>query len=114
MSALIISFRSGCFCSTFTVIKVLPFFFFSCFPQEKPLSKAVFLRESTNGWLGSRGERANILLYLHRIYFSVPDMRGFMTAHGQPDQPRSARYVLKDYVSVSASYIWVFLFSEVN
>lgn len=25
-------------------------------------------------------------------------MRGFMTAHGQPDQSRSARYVLKDYV----------------
>ncbi|KAH0624309.1 hypothetical protein JD844_008013 [Phrynosoma platyrhinos] len=28
-------------------------------------------------------------------------MRGFMTDHGQPDQPRSARYVLKDYVTVS-------------
>ncbi|XP_064126321.1 large subunit GTPase 1 homolog isoform X2 [Loxodonta africana] len=26
-------------------------------------------------------------------------MRGFMTAHGQPDQPRSARYILKDYVN---------------
>ncbi|XP_005383243.2 PREDICTED: large subunit GTPase 1 homolog [Chinchilla lanigera] len=25
-------------------------------------------------------------------------MRGFMTAHGQPDEPRSARYILKDYV----------------
>ncbi|XP_070973447.1 large subunit GTPase 1 homolog [Oncorhynchus clarkii lewisi] len=25
-------------------------------------------------------------------------MRGFMTTHGQPDQSRSARYVLKDYV----------------
>ncbi|XP_063080354.1 large subunit GTPase 1 homolog isoform X2 [Cavia porcellus] len=25
-------------------------------------------------------------------------MRGFRTAHGQPDQPRSARYILKDYV----------------
>ncbi|KAI7795151.1 large subunit GTPase 1 homolog [Triplophysa rosa] len=25
-------------------------------------------------------------------------MRGYMTAHGQPDQSRSARYVLKDYV----------------
>lgn len=31
------------------------------------------------------------------------DMRGFMTAHGQPDQSRSARYILKDYVSVSTS-----------
>lgn len=26
-------------------------------------------------------------------------MRGFMTSHGQPDQSRSARYVLKDYVN---------------
>ncbi|XP_061593148.1 large subunit GTPase 1 homolog [Cololabis saira] len=26
-------------------------------------------------------------------------MRGFMTSHGQPDQSRSARYILKDYVS---------------
>ncbi|XP_041746303.2 large subunit GTPase 1 homolog [Coregonus clupeaformis] len=25
-------------------------------------------------------------------------MRGFMTTHGQPDQSRSARYILKDYV----------------
>lgn len=24
-----------------------------------------------------------------------------MTSHGQPDQPRSARYILKDYVNVS-------------
>lgn len=29
-----------------------------------------------------------------------PDMRGFMTQHGLPDCPRSARYILKDYVSV--------------
>lgn len=27
-----------------------------------------------------------------------------MTAHGQPDQPRSARYVLKDYVSGKLLY----------
>lgn len=27
------------------------------------------------------------------------DNRGFMTARGQPDQSRSARYVLKDYVN---------------
>lgn len=38
-----------------------------------------------------------------------------MTAHGQPDQPRSARYILKDYVSVSEPCCllllknWVFL-----
>ncbi|XP_053168237.1 large subunit GTPase 1 homolog [Hemicordylus capensis] len=31
-------------------------------------------------------------------------MRGFMTDHGQPDQPRSARYVLKDYVSGKLLY----------
>ncbi|KAF3827434.1 hypothetical protein GH733_002920 [Mirounga leonina] len=31
-------------------------------------------------------------------------MRGFMTAHGQPDQPRSARYILKDYVSGQLLY----------
>ena len=29
----------------------------------------------------------------------VLDNRGFMTANGQPDQARSARYVLKDYVN---------------
>ncbi|XP_066890358.1 large subunit GTPase 1 homolog [Kogia breviceps] len=31
-------------------------------------------------------------------------MRGFMTAHGQPDQPRSARYILKDYVNGKLLY----------
>ncbi|KAM4694859.1 large subunit GTPase 1 homolog [Discoglossus pictus] len=31
-------------------------------------------------------------------------MRGFMTAHGQPDQPRSSRYVLKDYVTGKLLY----------
>ncbi|XP_072330396.1 large subunit GTPase 1 homolog [Scyliorhinus torazame] len=31
-------------------------------------------------------------------------MRGFMTAHGQPDQPRTARYILKDYVTGKLSY----------
>lgn len=31
-------------------------------------------------------------------------MRGYMTAHGQPDQSRSARYVLKDYVSGKLLY----------
>uniref|UniRef100_A0A8C9VV47 Large subunit GTPase 1 homolog n=1 Tax=Scleropages formosus TaxID=113540 RepID=A0A8C9VV47_SCLFO len=31
-------------------------------------------------------------------------MRGFMTAHGQPDQSRSARYILKDYVSGKLPY----------
>lgn len=32
------------------------------------------------------------------------DMRGFMTAHGQPDQSRSSRYILKDYVSGKLLY----------
>lgn len=36
------------------------------------------------------------------VFPSISDMRGFMTAHGQPDQSRSARYILKDFVSVSA------------
>ncbi|KAG8515845.1 LOW QUALITY PROTEIN: Large subunit GTPase 1, partial [Galemys pyrenaicus] len=31
-------------------------------------------------------------------------MRGFMTAHGQPDHPRSARYILKDYVTGKLLY----------
>ncbi|KAM6223137.1 large subunit GTPase 1 homolog [Rhynchocyon petersi] len=31
-------------------------------------------------------------------------MRGFMTAHGQPDHPRSARYILKDYVNGKLLY----------
>lgn len=32
------------------------------------------------------------------------DNRGFMTANGQPDQSRSARYVLKDYVNGKLLY----------
>ncbi|TKS74689.1 Large subunit GTPase 1 -like protein [Collichthys lucidus] len=31
-------------------------------------------------------------------------MRGFMTSHGQPDQPRSSRYILKDYVNGKLLY----------
>ena len=31
-----------------------------------------------------------------------------MTSHGQPDQSRSARYILKDYVNVSANKIYLF------
>uniref|UniRef100_K7FSE9 Large subunit GTPase 1 homolog n=1 Tax=Pelodiscus sinensis TaxID=13735 RepID=K7FSE9_PELSI len=38
------------------------------------------------------------------VLLSTECMRGFMTAHGQPDQPRSARYVLKDYVSGKLLY----------
>ncbi|XP_026542989.1 large subunit GTPase 1 homolog [Notechis scutatus] len=43
------------------------------------------------------------------ISFLIPmatrgGMRGFMTDHGQPDQPRSARLVLKDYVKGKLLY----------
>ena len=31
------------------------------------------------------------------------DLHGYMTQHGMPDCPRSARYILKDYVNVSPS-----------
>ncbi|XP_028259504.1 large subunit GTPase 1 homolog [Parambassis ranga] len=33
-------------------------------------------------------------------------MRGFMTSHGQPDQSRSARYILKDYVNGKLLYCY--------
>ena len=40
----------------------------------------------------------------HDLLSSSPtDMRGFMTQHGRPDNPRSARYILKDYVNVRFS-----------
>lgn len=32
------------------------------------------------------------------------DIRGFMTANGQPDNARSARYVLKDFVKGKLLY----------
>lgn len=32
------------------------------------------------------------------MVFHYTDNRGFMTANGQPDQSRSSRYILKDYV----------------
>jgi ribosome biogenesis GTPase A len=32
------------------------------------------------------------------------DNRGFMTANGQPDNPRSARYILKDFVNGKLLY----------
>lgn len=45
------------------------------------------------------------LLLFFIVFPPIADMRGFMTSHGQPDQSRSARYILKDYVSVSANKI---------
>lgn len=38
------------------------------------------------------------------IWQHSSDNRGFMTANGQPDQSRSARYVLKDYVNGKLLY----------
>lgn len=34
----------------------------------------------------------------------LADNRGFMTQNGQPDNPRSARYVLKDFVNGKLLY----------
>ena len=36
----------------------------------------------------------------------VADNRGFMTQNGQPDNPRSARYVLKDFVKGKLLYCY--------
>lgn len=35
---------------------------------------------------------------------SLVDNRGFMTANGQPDNPRAARYILKDFVNGKLLY----------
>lgn len=35
---------------------------------------------------------------------NIADNRGFMTANGQPDNPRSARYILKDFVNGKLLY----------
>ncbi len=40
-----------------------------------------------------------VLCSIYIIFVSSADVRGFMTSHGQPDGPRSARYILKDYVN---------------
>lgn len=42
------------------------------------------------------------IFYLY--FFNFLDNRGFMTQNGQPDNPRSARYVLKDYVNGKLLY----------
>lgn len=38
------------------------------------------------------------------MFYHITDNRGFMTANGQPDQARSARYILKDYVGGKLLY----------
>lgn len=37
-----------------------------------------------------------------------------MTSHGQPDEPRSARYILKDYVNVSPGTCTIMLHMHNN
>ena len=39
----------------------------------------------------------------HKLH-AVADNRGFMTQNGQPDNPRSARYILKDFVKGKLMY----------
>lgn len=90
------------------------FLFFPAFPSRSLSVRELgfSLSKDTNVQLGSREVCVNSSAVLAQIalWIYLPDMRGFMTAHGQPDQPRSARYVLKDYVNVSSAGIWV-LFS---
>ncbi|XP_055301961.1 large subunit GTPase 1 homolog [Sitodiplosis mosellana] len=45
------------------------------------------------------GEDSNRPPYSEELLLAYGYNRGFMTARGQPDQSRSARYVLKDYVN---------------
>lgn len=45
----------------------------------------------------------NVYIASTNIY-TFTDNRGFMTSNGQPDQARSARYVLKDYVNGKLLY----------
>jgi len=41
----------------------------------------------------------NYVYFYKSILYFFADNRGFMTQNGQPDNPRSARYVLKDFVN---------------
>lgn len=53
----------------------------------------------------NRYKSFNTVLQLKFGIFSIfVDNRGFMTANGQPDNPRSARYVLKDFVNGKLLY----------
>lgn len=120
MSAHIIPFRLGCFCISSAVSEILLYFMLS--PTETSFWGSMlfvclfgvffvcFSRKITNVQLGRQEECVNsLVLTWNVLLICLPDMRGFMTAHGQPDQPRSARYVLKDYVNVSSFCICVFL-----
>ncbi|KAL1456009.1 hypothetical protein WDU94_000764 [Cyamophila willieti] len=50
------------------------------------------------------GEDPNRPPYSEELLNSYGYNRGYMTSNGQPDNPRSARYVLKDYVNGHLSY----------
>lgn len=47
---------------------------------------------------------ANLFQQLLNLTFLLLVMRGFMTQRGLPDNPRSARYILKDYVNGKLLY----------
>lgn len=44
------------------------------------------------------------VMYYISIAFCFVDSRGFMTQNGQPDNPRSSRYILKDFVNGKLLY----------
>ncbi|XP_066296342.1 large subunit GTPase 1 homolog [Branchiostoma lanceolatum] len=52
----------------------------------------------------AEGEDPDRLPTARELLNAYGAMRGFMTAHGQPDTPRSARYILKDYVNGKLLY----------
>ncbi|XP_035696454.1 large subunit GTPase 1 homolog [Branchiostoma floridae] len=52
----------------------------------------------------AEGEDPDRLPTANELLNAYGAMRGFMTAHGQPDTPRSARYILKDYVNGKLLY----------
>lgn len=52
------------------------------------------------------GEDANRSPYSEEFLLAYGYNRGFMTANGQPDQSRSSRYVLKDYVNGKLLYCY--------
>ncbi|XP_022794124.1 large subunit GTPase 1 homolog isoform X2 [Stylophora pistillata] len=54
--------------------------------------------------LPQEGEDPNRAPYAEELLYAYGYTRGFMTSHGIPDESRSARYVLKDYVKGKLLY----------
>lgn len=54
--------------------------------------------------LPQEGEDLNRAPYAEELLYAYGYTRGFMTSHGIPDESRSARYVLKDYVKGKLLY----------